>query len=180
MGYIGETDKKGSIQTSKMIDLEKHKALAQEDLKVHKKLVQTLKKKKPKDLDTITHALHEDAFEHIDCLECANCCKSISPIVRDKDIQRIAKYLRVKPSWFVTEYLLLDNEGDYVFKTQPCPFLGADNYCSIYSARPKACAEYPHTDRNKFRQILPLSLKNTIICPAVHEVFKGLSEHYKK
>ena len=163
-----------------MLDLKKYQVQAEEDYKLNKKLVQTLKKKKPKDLDSITHELHEQAFEIIDCLECANCCKSISPVVTDKDIQRIAKFLRVKPSQFVTDYLRLDDENDYVFRTQPCPFLGADYYCSIYSARPKACAEYPHTDRSKFRQILPLSLKNTLVCPAVYEVFKGLNVHYKK
>ncbi len=161
------------------MDLEQYQIKAKEEYKNHKKLIQSLKKKKPKDLDFVTHQLHEEAFEKIDCLDCANCCKSISPIVRDKDIQRIAKHLKLKPSKFVTDYLLLDSEGDYVFKSQPCPFLGADNYCSIYSARPKACAEYPHTDRNKFRQILPLSLQNTIVCPAVYEVFIGLNEHYK-
>jgi hypothetical protein len=70
----------------------------------------------------------------------------------------------------------LDEEYDYVFRQQPCPFLGADNYCSIYDVRPKACREYPHTDRDKFHQLLNLSVKNTVICPAVLEVFEGLEE----
>ena len=161
------------------MDLEKYQKQAKEHYKAHQKLIQYLKKKKPKDLDSITHQLHDEAFEKIDCLECANCCKSISPIVRDKDIQKLAKKIRQKPSVFVTELLLLDDEGDYVFKTQPCPFLGHDNYCSVYDARPKACAEYPHTDRNKFKQLLALSLKNTMICPAVYEVFVGLKKYYK-
>jgi len=162
------------------MDLEHYQAKAKDSYKANKKLVQSLKKKKPKDLDQVTLQLHQEAFEHIDCLDCANCCKSISPIVTDKDIQRIAKHLKTKPSLFVDAYLFLDEENDYVFKQQPCPFLGADNYCSIYVVRPKACAEYPHTDRNKFRQLLPLSLKNTIICPAVYEVFEGLNKHYSR
>lgn len=161
------------------MDLRKHALKAQEKLKENKKLIQQLKKKKPKDLDEATHQLHEEAFEQIDCLDCANCCSSISPIVTDKDIQRIAKHLRRKPSEFVEAYLELDHEGDYVFQSQPCPFLGADHYCSIYSVRPKACAEYPHTDRAKFHQILDLSLKNTKICPAVLVVFEGLKEQYQ-
>ncbi len=160
------------------MDLNKHKQFALEHLKSNKKLAQTLIKRKPKDLDRITADLHVDAFDEIDCLDCANCCKSISPIVTDKDIQRIAKHLRKKPSDLVEEYLYLDNEGDYVFKSQPCPFLGSDNYCSIYSVRPKACAEYPHTDRQKFYQLLNLSVKNTTICPAVSHVFEGLKENY--
>jgi Fe-S-cluster containining protein len=57
----------------------------------------------------------------------------------------------------VETYLLLDEEHDYVFRQQPCPFLGVDNYCSIYEVRPKACREYPHTDRDKFHQLLNLS-----------------------
>ena len=161
------------------MDLEKHSIKAQEKLKENKKLVQKLKKRKPKDLDEMTHQLHEEAFEQIDCLDCASCCTSISPIVRDKDIQRIAKHIRIKPSELVDKYLALDHEGDYVFRSQPCPFLGPDYYCSIYSVRPKACAEYPHTDRPKFHQILDLSLKNTKICPAVLAVFEGLKEHYQ-
>lgn len=161
------------------MDLKHYQSLAKDQYKNHQKLVQVLKKKKPKDLDQITLELHDQAFETIDCLECANCCKTISPMVSDKDIQRIAKHLKRKPSQLVSEYLLLDDENDYVFQSQPCPFLGSDNYCSIYSVRPKACAEYPHTDRSKFQQILPLSLKNTLICPAVYTVFTGLVHHYK-
>lgn len=161
------------------MDLEKSIRIAQDHYKDNKKLIQLLKKRKPKDLDQITSDLHDEVFSWIDCLECANCCKSISPIITDKDIQRIARYLKMKPSSLVDTYLVLDHEHDYVFKTQPCPFLGPDHYCSIYSARPKACAEYPHTDRKKFQQLLNLSLKNTSICPAVTEVFIGLKKHYK-
>ena len=160
------------------MDLEQHKRKAQEELEGNKKFARQLKKKKPKDLDQHTHIAHDDAFEKIDCLDCANCCKSISPIITDKDIQRIAKHLKVKPSKFVDEYLNLDEDGDYVYKEQPCPFLAPDNYCFIYNVRPKACAEYPHTDRKKFVQLLDLSVKNTLICPAVESVFKDLKTHY--
>jgi len=161
------------------MDLEKSIRTAQDHYKENKKLIQDLKKKKPKNLDQVTADLHHEAFTRIDCLDCANCCKSISPIITDKDIQRIARHLKMKPSNFVDTYLNLDHEHDYVFKNQPCPFLGLDNYCSIYSVRPKACAEYPHTDRKKFVQLLNLSLKNTSICPAVTEVFIGLKKQYK-
>lgn len=160
------------------MDLLKHKQYAVEHLKSNKKLALNLIKKKPKDLDKMAAQLHEEAFEKMDCLDCANCCKSISPMITDKDIQRISKHLRKKPSQMVEEYLYLDKEGDYVFKSQPCPFLGEDYYCSIYKVRPKACAEYPHTDRQKFYQLLNLSVKNTLICPAVSHVFDGLKLHY--
>jgi len=163
-----------------MIDLKAHTQKATLALKKNKKLALVLQKKKPKNLDRLTQELHDKAFSHIDCLACANCCKSISPIITDKDIQRIAKHLRMRPAQFSEMYLLLDDENDYVFKQQPCPFLGSDNYCSIYEARPKACREYPHTDREKFHQLLKLSVKNTLICPAVLEVLEGLEKAYER
>jgi Fe-S-cluster containining protein len=54
--------------------------------------------------------------------------------------------------------------------------LGDDNYCAIYESRPKACREYPHTDRKKFFQIYKLSVKNASTCPIVYEVMEGIQE----
>lgn len=135
-----------------------------------------LAKKPPRDLDERVTSLHEEAFEHIDCLECANCCKTTSPIFRDKDIERIAKHLGVRPAQFVASHLHLDDEQDYVLNESPCLFLNADNYCSIYEARPKACREYPHTDRKNFHQILPLTQRNMAICPAVFRIIEQLRQ----
>ena len=135
-----------------------------------------LRKKKPKNLDKIVHELHDNVFQEIDCLDCANCCKSISPTLYDKDVERLAKHFKMKPSQFVDEYLYVDEEGDYVFKQTPCPFLLPDNYCMAYESRPKACREYPHTDRKRFYQILNLTLKNTEICPAVFDLVEKLKE----
>jgi len=135
-----------------------------------------LKKKKPKNLDKIVQKLHDEVFQKIDCLDCANCCKSISPTLYDKDINRLAKHLKIKPSQFVEKYLYLDEEGDYVFKETPCPFLLNDNYCMVYESRPKACREYPHTDRPRFYQILDLTLKNAEVCPAVFELIERLKK----
>lgn len=135
-----------------------------------------IRKKKPKNLDKVVHQLHEEVFQEIDCLECANCCKSISPTLYDKDVDKLAKHLKLKPSQFVEEYLFVDEEGDYVFKETPCPFLLPDNYCMVYESRPKACREYPHTDRKRFHQILNLTLKNTEVCPAVFDVVEKLKE----
>ena len=68
----------------------------------HKEIRSFLKKvRKHKQLDTIFREAHERAFEKIDCLQCANCCKTTSPIFRDTDIRRIAKHLRIKESKFI-------------------------------------------------------------------------------
>ena len=149
---------------------------AQDLWQENKTLFARLKKKKPKKLDKIVHELHDEVFQEIDCLDCANCCKSISPTLYDKDIERLAKHLKIKPSQFVNEYLYLDDEGDYVFRQTPCPFLLPDNYCLVYESRPKACREYPHTDRSRFYQLLNLTLKNSLICPAVLELIERLKQ----
>ncbi len=162
-----------------MIDLDKHKLKADKQANENKVFLAKLNRKPPRDLDLQAQQLHHEAFEHINCLECANCCKSISPIIIDRDVDRIAKFLRMKPSDLIDEYLHLDTDGDYVFRQSPCPFLMADNYCRIYDVRPRACREYPHTDRRRFHQISKLTWKNTFICPAALEVVEKLKINYK-
>lgn len=143
------------------------------------KTFQKLKQKKPKDLDQSFHTAHLNVFKKTDCLQCANCCKTTSPIFRDVDVKRISKHLRQKENQFIDSYLFLDNEGDYVLKQSPCSFLGDDNKCTIYEFRPLACREYPHTDRKNMHQILPLTSKNTEICPAVAQIVSEIILKYK-
>ena len=133
-------------------------------------------KKRLDKMDIIVHQLHDDVSERIDCLSCANCCRSLGPAISDRDIERMAKVLRIKPSEVVSSYLRIDEDGDYVFKSMPCPFLMPDNYCSIYDSRPKACREYPHTDRKNFEQIYKLTVKNTSTCPIAYEVLSELTK----
>lgn len=142
----------------------------------NKKLVQRLKKLPEKEVDGLFHQLHDEVFQDIDCLKCANCCKTTSPIFRDVDIERLAKRLKVSASDFTSSYLSLDSDQDYVLKSSPCFFLNDDNTCQVYEDRPKACREYPHTDRKKMHQILNLTLKNTEVCPAVSRIFHSLKK----
>ena len=129
---------------------------------------------KPSKIDALFQDAHEDVFSCVDCLACANCCKTTGPLFTQKDIERIAKHLRLKPKDFIDQYLRVDEDKDHVLQSVPCVFLGADNYCSIYDVRPKACREYPHTDRVKQKQLLNLNLKNTEVCPGVQEIFEVL------
>lgn len=146
--------------------------------KANKELLKKLKKKRPKDLDDQFHVLHQQTFSEIDCLECANCCKTTSPIFQMSDIERLSRALKYKVPDFIGEYLQLDEDNDYVLKSSPCPFLGADNKCIVYENRPKACREYPHTDRKRMYQITSLTFKNTLVCPAVSRIVKQLDKVY--
>jgi uncharacterized protein len=140
----------------------------------NKKFLVKLRKKPPKRLDGLMLELHEAEFERTDCLSCANCCKTTGPLFTPKDIQRIAKHFKMKQQQFIEKYLRLDEENDHVLQRVPCTFLGTDNYCSIYEVRPKACREFPHTDRKKFQQISSLTLKNMAICPAAFNIVEEM------
>jgi len=153
--------------------------LAKDKHKENKTFFTKLKKKTPKQLDYIMQELHEAEFERTDCLTCANCCKTTGPLFTDKDIDRISKHFKQKPQQFIAQYLKVDDENDYVLQRVPCSFLGLDNYCSIYEVRPKACREFPHTDRKKFQQITDLTLKNVAICPAAFNIVEEMKRSLK-
>jgi Fe-S-cluster containining protein len=118
--------------------------------------------------------LHEAAYEKINCLDCAACCKNYSPRFKTPDIKRIAKHLDMKEGVFIEKYLNLDEEGDYVVNSKPCPFLGGDNYCAIYEVRPSDCARFPYTDEDVILKRVPLTLKNSTFCPIVYFVLEEL------
>ena len=120
--------------------------------------------------------LHDEAFSKINCLECAACCKNYSPRFKTPDIKRISKHLRLKESDFIEKYLRLDEDGDYVVKSKPCPFLGPDNYCSIYEVRPSDCERFPYTDEDVFIKRTHITLKNAEFCPIVRHVLDRLIE----
>lgn len=161
-----------------MISLERLRELASNKERENKKFFKQLKTRNPKDLDSQVHQLHNDAFSKINCLDCAYCCEHLGPRIIEKDIKRIGKYLNIKKEEFIAQYLRIDEDGDYVFHSMPCPFLWENNHCSIYDVRPKACREYPHTDQRKIQKILNLTLKNAHTCPAVYEIIEGLKRRY--
>jgi len=135
-----------------------------------------LSKKGSGRVDEAFNTLHEEVFEEVNCLDCGNCCRSLGPRITDADIRRVSAALKIKPSELTEKYLRLDEDNDYVFRSMPCLFLDQDNYCKIYENRPRACRDYPHTDRRRMQQILDLTLKNTETCPAVFEIVERLKK----
>ena len=157
-----------------MVNPDKLKSLAGSKKKAHERLFSTLRKKKDGVVDKLFEEAHDEVFGHTDCLQCANCCKTTGPLFTQKDIARLAGRLKMRPGQFINQYLVMDDEGDLVLKAVPCPFLGADNFCGVYEDRPKACREFPHTNRRKQSQIFDLTLKNVAVCPAVLEILEKI------
>lgn len=146
----------------------------------NKKFFRVLKKLPPRALDRHFHRAHEKAFAEINCLDCALCCKTTGPLFTGQDIDRLARHLNMRPGAFIEKYLRRDEEGDFVLQQLPCPFLGADNFCSVYEVRPKACRNFPHTDRPRMHQILNLTRQNAEVCPAVDEMVEGIKADLNK
>lgn len=142
--------------------------------KNNKKLLKKITFKDKKKIDQIFEIEHQKEFQNRDCLKCANCCKTTSPIFRDTDIKRISSFLKIKEQELINDKLIIDYENDYVLKKSPCSFLNHDNTCSIYNVRPLACKEYPHTNRKKMHQIIDLTIKNSTICPAVSNIITNI------
>ncbi len=144
--------------------------------KENRKFVQKLRQHKGRRLDRLAEEVHEEVFAKVDCLDCANCCTSIPPIVNRTDEARIAKHLGMKPAEFHTQYLTVDEDGDTVMNQSPCPFLQEDHKCLIYEFRPKACRQYPHTDGSQFSAELNLHAQNALYCPAVFHILEILKQ----
>ncbi len=157
----------------KQLDIDNFNQKVAKKADANRQLVQDLRKRKKK-IDGVFHASHYEVFEEMDCLTCANCCKTTGPLFLDSDIERLSKVLKMKPAIFIQEYLRIDEEGDHVLQSTPCAFLGHDNKCIVYEDRPKACREYPHTNRKNMHQILKLTEKNALICPAVDKIFDAI------
>ncbi len=151
--------------------------LAEEKEAETKKYFAKLRKKPPKRLDVTMQELHDNEFAITDCLTCANCCRTTSPIFTDKDVARISKHFRMKEHQFISTYLHRDEDDFLVLHNAPCAFLDeVDNTCTIYDVRPKACSEYPHTNRKRFVQLTHLTLKNTLVCPAAFNIVEELKK----
>ena len=144
--------------------------------KENRTFVRKLKRHTGKRFDQFAEEVHEEVFARISCLECANCCSSIPPIVNRTDSGRIARHLGMKVAEFEAAYLIVDEDGDTVMNQSPCPFLQEDHSCLIYEVRPKACRKYPHTDANQFSAEIKLHAQNALYCPAVFHILQAMKE----
>lgn len=142
--------------------------------------IKKLKRRPPVKITEEVQELDTKVFKNYDCTTCANCCKTISPIFKNKDIDRLASHFKLKPGAFTEKYLKMDQDGDYVLLSSPCPFLKDNNYCSVYDVRPAACKNYPHTGSLPVTKSWDLLVKNSAVCPAVNEIVNELKNKYNQ
>ncbi len=133
-----------------------------------------------KNFDHIVADFHDEAFEEINCLDCGNCCRMQTPQWNESDIRRITKLVGLDKDQFVRESLVRDPEEGWRGASLPCPFLQADNACSVYEDRPKDCTLYPYTAERRIKKGLGRLAHNTQICPAAYLVAEKIIERFAK
>jgi Fe-S-cluster containining protein len=93
------------------------------------------------------HIIAEDVQKHIDCTQCANCCRNTIVAVSEREIALIAEHLHLTPDQVAKQYTAPDPEqsGRRVLSSRgdECVFLDG-NLCMIYDARPQACRDFPY------------------------------------
>lgn len=132
-------------------------------------------------LDNLFSKNHDLVFQNTDCLSCANCCRNYSPIIEPEEIPKLLTVLNIDTRYLFDKLIEMDEDGDFVFQSQPCPLLDLEtNKCQIYDQRPKACAEYPHTNMKKIKNHLALLEKNIDICPAANTILENVLKEIEK
>lgn len=152
----------------------KWKSTSSQRFNAIKKFLKGVKKNKKIANSTSLDEITDDFFEENSCIDCANCCKTISPIVRHSDIKRISKYLGLKQDEFIETYLERDNDDDFIIKSKPCPFLDEQNLCSIYEDRPSDCRKYPHLEEEGFNDLIGYHSRNLQSCPASYYILQEM------
>jgi Fe-S-cluster containining protein len=127
-----------------------------------------------KKVDRIVHRLNKQVTSQIDCEKCGNCCNSLSPRVKDEEIQILADMDQTSVEEFTLEHLEEDKFDNLFFlKATPCRYLNGKS-CTIYENRPKECREYPYTHRRGFVFRTLSMITNYAICPIVFNVIENL------
>src|SRR3954464_4931136 len=145
--------------------------------KLFRRYLSKVEKLKPAGLDKLAENLNAEVWQEVDCLSCANCCKTMTPTFTNKDIRRISAHLGMTQKAFREKWLYKDKTGDWMNVKQPCQFLDLKtNMCDIYAVRPRDCAGFPHHTKKKMVEYLHMYKQNIEFCPATYRLVEYMNE----
>lgn len=166
------------MSTSTSSTIRSYKPLFRKHRSTLRRFLTRISKNKPRGLDAQIQSLIPGVWKKIDCLACANCCKTMTPTYTPADQKRISKYLGMSVTAFQQKYLKQERGGDrdWMNRSIPCQFLNrSDNKCRIYSVRPADCAGFPHLGK-RFVEYGHVHHQNLDHCPATFELVSRLKE----
>lgn len=159
------------------INLRSFKQIVRHNRRRLRNFLTRLEKKKIRGLDNLVAAADKKVWKEVDCLGCANCCKTMSPTYTKEDVKRISNHLEMTEKAFREKWLYKDKSGDWMNKTQPCQFLNLQtNMCSVYSVRPRDCAGFPHHTKRKMTDYMHVYKQNIEYCPATYKIVEQIME----
>lgn len=161
-----------------MIDLKKHKKKFDLQRRSLRFFISRFEKRPPKNAVALIKQSNKEMWEQINCLECANCCKVMSPTYTNADIARISSHLGISTDEFKSRWLYLDKRGnEWMNRSQPCQFLDLEtNLCTIYEVRPQDCLQFPHTGRRPAMDFFYIHKQNIEYCPATFRFIEILQD----
>ena len=149
-----------------------------------KKFVQFLSRlsaNPPAQLDRLAATIDKEIWKEVDCLTCANCCKTMTPTYSQKDIKRISAHFDLSPKAFREKWLEKDKVGDWLNKSTPCQFLDMKtNKCGIYEIRPEDCISFPHFSKKKMVEYIHVHKQNLDSCPATFKMVEKMMMRLEK
>ncbi len=162
--------------------LQKFKRQLPKQKKILTSFLKKFDKKYVRTINTLVAEASDETWAKTDCLECANCCKTMTPTFTKEDLTRISAHFKMTEKEFYDKWLETDKDnGDKVNRIQPCQFLNTkDNKCSIYEIRPKDCATFPHFKRKPFGDFNHIHEQNINYCPATFTFITTLKEKIEK
>jgi Fe-S-cluster containining protein len=123
----------------------------------------------------------EDIEDKTDCRACANCCKVAETDITNRDVDRLAKYLGLKPKQFIAQYTTssVQEEDETILRRteKGCIFLDG-NDCTVYEARPDTCQDFPHLVRGagSIESRMWQMIDRATYCPIVYNTLEEWKE----
>ncbi len=162
------------------VNLRSFRQIVRHNKKRMKGFLTRLENNTPRGLDKMVEEADKAAWVKTDCLDCANCCKTMSPTYTQKDIRRISNHLGMTARAFREKWLYKDKSGDWMNVKQPCQFLDLEtNLCNIYPVRPGDCAGFPHHTKKRMVDYMDMFKQNIGYCPATYRVVQFIMEKAK-
>jgi uncharacterized protein len=160
------------------VDLRSFKQKVRHRKTAYKRFLTRLEKKPPRGLDGLTIAIEKELWPEVDCLGCANCCKTMTPTYTTKDIKRISVHLEMTTGQFQKKWLRKERgTGDWLNKSTPCQFLDEENNkCGIYAVRPRDCSGFPHLAKKRMVDYMHVHKQNLEFCPAAFKMVGKMIE----
>jgi hypothetical protein len=136
--------------------------------------------------DRILRRVAEGIQERIDCTQCANCCKTSTTEVTERDIEKLVRHLHTTPEQFIADYTVFEeDEGQMTrvlkfSKAAGCVFLEG-NLCSVYDARPGICQRYPHLVRGNgsIASRMWSFVGRASVCPIVYNSLEAFKDELR-